>query len=61
MFIWAVVAGAAILFLIALVSLRRRPRQKDALGYEDFVELGRAAWIDLRDNVRGEDRTRLSG
>jgi hypothetical protein len=42
---------------IALVSWRRRAHCDDALDYEDFVELGRAAWIDLRD----EDSTRLTG
>jgi hypothetical protein len=62
MFFWATVAGAGILLLIAIVSWLRWMRErhvrdeKDALDYQDFVELGRAAWIDLRD----DDRTRLS-
>jgi hypothetical protein len=55
MFMWAAIAAAAILFMIALVSWRHRPRKKDALSYEDFVELGRAAWIDVRDDVRADD------
>ena len=57
MFFWAAIAAAAIVFIIALVSWRRRAHDNDALDYEDFVELGRAAWIDLRN----EDRSRLSG
>ena len=56
MVFWAAIAAAALVFVIALVSWRRRAHD-DALDYDDFVELGRAAWIDLRD----EDRTRLTG
>jgi hypothetical protein len=57
MVFWAAIAAAAVVFAIALVSWRWRRHGNDALDYEDFVELGRAAWIDLRD----EDRTRLTG
>jgi len=57
MFLWAAVAAVAIVCVIALVSWQRRAHDKDALEYEDFVELGRAAWIDLRN----EDSSRLSG
>jgi hypothetical protein len=57
MFFWAAVAAVAIVCVIALVLRQRRVHDKDALEYEDFVELGRAAWIDLRN----EDSSRLSG
>ena len=56
MFLWAAVAAVAIVCVIALVSWQRRADDNDALEYEDFVELGRAAWIDLRN----EDTSRLS-
>jgi hypothetical protein len=57
MVFWAATAAAAMVFVIAVVTWRRRTHHDDALDYDDFVELGRAAWIDLRD----EDRTRLTG
>jgi hypothetical protein len=60
MVFWAAAAAAAIVFVIAFALWPRRRRHDamdDAMGYDDFVELGRAAWIDLRD----DDRTRLPG
>ena len=57
MVFWAAIAAAAVVFVVALVSWRRSTRGGDALDYDDFVELGRAAWIDLRD----DDNTRLTG
>ena len=57
MFFWAAIGVAAVVLIIALVSWQRRAHDKDALDYDDFVELGRAAWIDLRN----EDSSRLSG
>jgi hypothetical protein len=57
MVFWAATAAAAVVFIVALVSWRRGTRGGDALDYDDFVELGRAAWIDIRD----EDHTRLTG
>jgi hypothetical protein len=54
--VWAAIAAAAAVCIVAtVVWARRRPRD-DALDYDDFVQLGRAAWIDLRD----DDRTRLT-
>jgi hypothetical protein len=76
MVFWAAAAAAAIVFVIAVACWPRRGRD-DALDYDDFVELGRAAWIDLRDtdvgntdvgntdvgntDVGNTERTRLSG
>jgi len=49
----AAIAAAAAACIV--VWARRRGRD-DALDYDDFVELGRAAWVDLRD----DDRARLA-
>jgi hypothetical protein len=54
--VWAAIAVAAAVCVVATVAWARRRRRDDALDYDDFVELGRAAWIDLRD----DDRTRLT-
>jgi hypothetical protein len=56
MVMWAAIAAAAAVCIIAIVALARRPRGDDEPDYEHFVELGRAAWVDLRD----DDRTRLA-
>jgi hypothetical protein len=62
MVFWAAAAAAVIVFVIALAWWPRERHEDDALEYDDFVELGRAAWIDLRDtDVGDDDRTRLSG
>ena len=53
---WAAIAAAAVVGIVAIVALARRRGREDALDYDDFVELGRAAWVDLRD----DDRTRLA-
>jgi hypothetical protein len=52
---WAAIAAAVAVFVIVIGWSRRR-RTDDALDYDDFVQLGRAAWTDLRD----DDRTRLA-
>jgi hypothetical protein len=55
--VWtAIAAGVVVVVAVVLVVRLRRRHHHDALGYDDFVELGRAAWIDLRD----DDRTRLA-
>ena len=51
----AVVVCAAVVGIVVGVWTRRR-HDNDALDYDDFVQLGRAAWVDLRD----DDRTRLA-
>ena len=56
MVVWAAIAAAAVVGVLAIVALARRRGRDDALDYEDFVELGRAAWVDLRD----DDRNRLA-
>ena len=58
---WAAIAAAvvvctAVMSIVAIGARTRRRRDDDALDYDDFVELGRAAWVDLRD----DDRTRLA-
>jgi hypothetical protein len=55
MVVWAAIAAVAVVLIVVLVVWARR-RRHDALDYDDFVQLGRAAWIDLRD----DDRTRLA-
>jgi hypothetical protein len=66
MVLWAAIAaaavvGTAVMGIVAIGAWSRRRREEDAfdddaLDYDDFVQLGRAAWTDLRDN----DRTRLA-
>jgi hypothetical protein len=63
---WAAIAAAvvvctavvstAVVSIVAIGAWARRRRGDDALDYDDFVQLGRAAWVDLRD----DDRTRLT-
>ena len=53
--VWTVIAAAAVVCIVAIVMWARHRHRDDALDYDDFVQLGRAAWIDLRD----DDRTRL--
>jgi len=48
--------GAAVVGIVAAGARTRRRPDDDALDYDDFVQLGRAAWVDLRD----DDRTRLA-
>jgi hypothetical protein len=56
MVVWAAIAAAAVVGVLAIVALTRRRARDDALDYDDFVELGRAAWVDLSD----DDRNRLA-
>jgi hypothetical protein len=60
MVVWAAIAAAAVVCIVVIEGLARRRRRDDArddaLEYDDFVQLGRAAWTDLRD----DDRTRLA-
>jgi hypothetical protein len=54
-----VVVGTAVGCIVAVAAWTRRRHKSldhDALDYDDFVQLGRAAWVDLRD----DDRTRLA-
>ena len=53
--VWASIAAVAVICIVATVAWVRRRHRRDALDYDDFVQLGRAAWIDLRD----DNRTRL--
>lgn len=53
---WAAIAAAVVVCIVAIGAWTRRRHDNDALDYDDFVELGRAAWVDLRD----DDRTRLA-
>jgi hypothetical protein len=58
---WAAIAAAVVvctagMSIVAIGARTRRRHDDDALDYDDFVELGRAAWVDLRD----DDRTRLA-
>jgi hypothetical protein len=56
MVLWAEIAAAVAVCIVAIGAWSRRRRTDDALGYDDFVQLGRAAWTDVRD----DDRTRLA-
>jgi|GraSoiStandDraft_35_1057300.scaffolds.fasta_scaffold989833_1 hypothetical protein len=56
MIVLAAIAAAAAACIVAIVVWARRRGRDDALDYDDFVELGRAAWVDLRD----DDRARLA-
>lgn len=53
---WAAIAAAVVVCIVAIGAWARRRQDDDALDYDDFVQLGRAAWVDLRD----DDRTRLA-
>ena len=58
---WAAIAAAdvvctAVVSVVAIGVWARRRQNDDAPDYDDFVQLGRAAWLDLRD----DDRTRLA-
>jgi hypothetical protein len=56
MVVSAAIAAVAVVGIVAIVAWARRRGRDDALDYDDFVELGRAAWVDLRD----DDRRRLA-
>jgi hypothetical protein len=56
MIVLAAIAAAAAACIVAIVAWARRRGRDDALDYDDFVALGRAAWVDLRD----DDRARLA-
>ena len=50
------VVCTAVVSIVAIGVWARRRQNDDAPDYDDFVQLGRAAWVDLRD----DDRTRLA-
>ena len=60
MVVWAAIAAVAAACIIGIVVWARSRNRDDALDYEDFVQLGRAAWIDLRDDERTRDSRRTS-
>jgi hypothetical protein len=55
MVVWAAIAAVAAACIIGIAVWVRSRHRADGLDYEDFVQLGRAAWIDLRDDERTRD------